>query len=198
MAAGHAVIPAGGRGLRIGGGKPARMLAGRPLIEFPVAAAIGAGLAALVVAREETELPLSLLERGAQLAIDSPGPQHPLTGVITGLAHAQGAVVVIAGDMPLVPSELIAWLADQEGSLALADDDGELQPLLARYEFELLEPLTAAAADGRSAKRALRECGVRIAPAGEYRQFGAPEEILFDVDTEDDLARAEQLLAKSA
>jgi len=50
-------VLAGGRGLRIGGAKPTRPLAGRPLISYPLSSARAAGLEAVVVAKPDTALP---------------------------------------------------------------------------------------------------------------------------------------------
>jgi molybdopterin-guanine dinucleotide biosynthesis protein A len=198
MACAHAVIPAGGRGSRIGGGKPERELAGRPLIEYPVLAARAAGLEPIVVVREDTELPGSLAGGHARIVHDRPGAHHPLGGVLAGLVAAEGPVVVIAGDMPFVPVELIAWLAAAGEPLVTCDPEGRVQPLLARYEPAQLEHLIEAVEHGHSATRAVLDSGARVAPDSELERFGPLDRIFFDVDTEADLQRAEQLLSGTA
>jgi len=58
------VVLAGGRGSRLGGAKPTAVLAGRPLISYPLAALAEAGLEAVVVAKPDTDLGGRPLARG--------------------------------------------------------------------------------------------------------------------------------------
>jgi molybdopterin-guanine dinucleotide biosynthesis protein A len=130
-------VLAGGRGRRLGGGKATALLAGRPLLSYPLAAMAAAGIEAFVVAKPDTELPpfvsalptdTSLPPGGAAGAAGSPPgrpvvaglpevvleaaePSHPLVGIIAALRHAGRPVVVLAGDMPLASPALLAALA---------------------------------------------------------------------------------------
>lgn len=177
-------------GSRLGGAKPQTLLAGRALIDYPVAASVAAGLAPLVVAKLDTELPRSLLETDARVLLDPPGEAHPLLGIATALEHAAGPVVAIAGDMPFVTAALLARLAALDGCVVLRDSDGRVQPLIGRYEPSALPILRAAIERGGSVRDAVGELGAVVEDAPE----GA---VLFDVDTPEDLAEAERLLAES-
>jgi len=138
-----AAVLAGGSGERIGGAKATVQLDGRPLITYPLEAALGALGAVAVVAKDGVELPP--LDQRAELWIEPDEPRHPAVGVIEALRRARGsAVVVIACDLPLLTSEVVGLLAtaDAEGSVAvLASAAGRPQPLLARYEPTALEAL---------------------------------------------------------
>jgi len=138
-----AAVLAGGSGERIGGAKATVQLDGRPLITYPLEAALGALGAVAVVAKDGVELPQ--LDQRAELWIEPDEPRHPAVGVIEALRRARGsAVVVIACDLPLLTSEVVGLLAtaDAEGSVAvLASAAGRPQPLLARYEPTALEAL---------------------------------------------------------
>ena len=138
-----AAVLAGGSGERIGGAKATVQLDGRPLISYPLEAALDALGAVAVVAKDDVELPP--LDQRAELWIEPDEPRHPAVGVIEALRRARGsAVVVIACDLPLLTSEVVGLLAtaDAEGSVAgLASAAGRPQPLLARYEPTALEAL---------------------------------------------------------
>lgn len=144
------VVLAGGSGSRIGGAKATAQLDGQALINYPVAAALGALGSVAVVAKEGVELPQ--LDQRVELWIEPDEPRHPVVGVIEALRRARGsAVLAIACDLPLLTSEVVALIAgaDAEGSVAvLASAAGRPQPLLARYEPAALELLLGFDTDG--------------------------------------------------
>ena len=130
------VVLAGGSGSRIGGAKATAQLDGQALISYPLTAALGALGSVAVVAKDGVELPQ--LDQRVELWIEPDEPRHPVVGVIEALRRAEGrAVLIIACDLPLLMSEVVALIAgaDAEGSVAvLASAAGRPQPLLARYE----------------------------------------------------------------
>ncbi len=143
-------VLAGGSGSRIGGAKATAQLDGQALISYPLAAALGALGSVAVVAKDDVELPQ--LDQRVELWIEPDEPRHPVIGVIEALRRAEGrAVVVIACDLPLLTSEVVALIAgaDAEGSVALlASAAGRPQPLLARYEPGALALLEKFDTDG--------------------------------------------------
>lgn len=171
-------------GSRLGGAKPATLLAGKALIDYPIEAATAAALDVLVVAKLDTELPRSIVGSGARVLLDPPGDAHPLLGIATALEHAGEAVVVIAADMPFVTPELLSQLAEAEGNVVLKDACGRVQPLIGRYELAALPVLKAVIERGGSARAAIEELGAATRPAPLDHE-------LFDVDTPEDLADAE-------
>jgi molybdopterin-guanine dinucleotide biosynthesis protein A len=184
------VVLAGGLGRRLGGSKATVRLNGRPLISYPLRAvqeALGSGV---VVAKADSELPRL---PGIEVWMEPHEPRHPLTGVVHALGLAEGRpVLVCAGDLPLVPAELIRQLARADPGQALvvaAAYQGRLQPLLARYEPEALESLaTALQVEGTSVRSAVSALGVQ-----SYEVYD--ETFLFNVNTPEDLLRAGSLLA---
>ena len=143
-------VLAGGSGSRIGGAKATAQLDGQALISYPLAAALGALGSVAVVAKDDVELPQ--LDQRVELWIEPDEPRHPVIGVIEALRRAEGrAVVVIACDLPLLTSEVVALIAsaDADGSVAvLASAAGRPQPLLARYEPAALALLEKFDTDG--------------------------------------------------
>jgi molybdopterin-guanine dinucleotide biosynthesis protein A len=187
-------ILAGGRSSRMGEAKTVAQLAGRPLISYPVTAALAVDLEPWVVAKADTELPP--LE--CRVLTEPDEPLHALAGVGAALREAGGrGVVALAADMPFVEDKLIAWLASNPGTVAV-EAAGRLQPLLARYDPADASSLAAAVERGDSAQEALRSLSPTIVGEDDLRRFGDPQRICFNVNTPEDLQRAERIVAESA
>jgi molybdopterin-guanine dinucleotide biosynthesis protein A len=143
-------VLAGGSGSRIGGAKATAQLDGQALITYPLTAALGALGSVAVVAKDDVELPQ--LDQRVELWIEPDEPRHPVVGVIEALRRAEGrAVLIIACDLPLLTSEVVALIAsaEAEGSVAvMASAAGRPQPLLARYEPAALALLEKFDTDG--------------------------------------------------
>jgi molybdopterin-guanine dinucleotide biosynthesis protein A len=190
-------VLAGGRGERIGGAKPTRELAGRPLIDYPLAAARAAGLQAVVVAKRDTELPSGLAE---PLLFEPDEPRHPLCGALAALEHAtqaspDAAVVLVGCDMPFLTGALLGWLAAALEPAILLEIEGRVHPL----------PVRCSAADapllreGLAREAPLREVFQSLTPAivGDraLAHFGDPRRLCFSVNSASDLATAERWLS---
>jgi molybdopterin-guanine dinucleotide biosynthesis protein A len=186
------VVLAGGGGRRIGGDKAAAMLAGRPLISYPLAALQAVLAEVVVVAKAATKLPPL---DGVEVWLEPELPQHPLIGIVEALRQAHGrAVLVCACDMPLLDAATVTALAasDPRGRAAVVASTADgLQPLLGCYFADALE-LLAAAAD--AAKAPLREIVAQLQP----RLLEVSAEALFNVNSPEDLASAEAALAGRA
>jgi molybdopterin-guanine dinucleotide biosynthesis protein A len=191
-------VLAGGRGARLGGGKAMTPLGGRPLICHALDAARDAGLEAIVVSKPSTALP----ELDEVVLHEPEWPHHPLCGVVAALELAAtrspaSAVVLLACDMPFVTGPLLRWLAELDGP-AVAELDGQLQPLLARCLPRHLPLLREALAAERSLRGAISALEPRIVDEAELSRFGSPERLCFNVNDGADLARAEEWLAGAA
>jgi molybdopterin-guanine dinucleotide biosynthesis protein A len=186
------VVLAGGLGRRLGGSKASVWLNGRPLITYPLKAVQAALGMAVIVAKPDSELP-SL--PGVEVWMEPAEPRHPLTGIVHALRVAEGRpVIACACDLPLVPPGLIRRLRGVEAAPALvvaASHNGQIQPLLARYEPEALEPLAAALARNNSMMDAVARAGARPLEVSD-------PDLLFNVNTPEDLLRAGALLAGRA
>jgi len=161
-----AAVLAGGRSRRMGRAKAGVALGGRPLIAYPLAAAAGAGLDPVVVAKAGSELPpldVPVWEEPAE-------PSHPLTGLICALERAGGPVVALACDMPFVSAGLIARLAAAEGTVTAG------QPFPGRYEPAALPALRAALERQAAVKDALAPVVLDAEPA-ELVGVNTPEEL---------------------
>lgn len=174
------------------------MLGGRRLIDYPLAAMRAAGLPVLVVAKADNDVGGLIGDAPGVTAVAEPDePRHPLRGIVTALEQAGGPIVVCACDMPCVTPKLLAALAALTDDLAVVELDGVPQPMLGRYSPAKLGQLRDALAAELSVRESLRRAGARLLPTAWLAQFGDPDVLTFDVDTPDDLARAESLLPQS-
>jgi molybdopterin-guanine dinucleotide biosynthesis protein A len=184
-------VLAGGRGSRLGGEKALIELAGRPLIERPLAAVEAAGLEAVVVAKRATKMPTL----AAPVIREPDRPRHPLCGIVAALRHAgERPLVVVGCDMPFVSAALLAWLASIPEPLAVPSIDGRLQPLPGRYGQGLLPTAEAALAAEAPLQRTVESLRPRLIGEEELARFGDPRQLVFNVNTRADIERAERLL----
>jgi molybdenum cofactor guanylyltransferase len=180
-------VLAGDRRRRGGrGSAPAALLAGRPLVSYPVAALAGVCERIAVVCKEHTTLPkLPGTERWNEPA----EPRHPLTGIVHALEMAAGPVLVCAGDMPFVTADACRTLlhAASSGSAVVATAEAVLQPTFGLYTPAALETMRAAPEDAPLTQTVEALDPVRVA---------LPPGLVRSVQTAAQLADAEALLAQ--
>jgi molybdenum cofactor guanylyltransferase len=174
-------ILAGGRGRRMGGGKPGVELGGRPLIAWPAAALAEACERVVVVAKASTELPeLPGVERW-----DEPDAEHhPARGIVFALERAGEPVLVVAADMPFVTAEVLRRVQAARGSApaAVAVADGVMQPVLAAYSPAAVPAFRSAPPDAAL---------IRTVDAMKPALVEVEARLVRSVDTAEDLALAE-------
>ena len=171
------VILAGGHGRRMGGGKAARELKGRPLASYPAAALRASCGRVAIVAKRDSRLPL--LE-GVERWDEPDEPRHPLTGIVHALERAGEDVLVCAADMPRVTPEACRRLIEAR---AIAASGGRLQPVFGVYRVEWLDALRAAPAD-----RSL----TRTVEALHPPSLDLPADVVLSIDTPETLRAAEE------
>jgi molybdopterin-guanine dinucleotide biosynthesis protein A len=123
-----------------------------------------------------------------------------LGGILTAVITGPAPVVVAAWDMPFVPASLLTALAaGLENADAVLPRSGSrrgMEPLCAAYGPACAPAIEAALARGD--QRAIGfHAGVRLSVLddGAVRACGDPARIFFNVNTDEDLARAEALSA---
>jgi molybdopterin-guanine dinucleotide biosynthesis protein A len=193
------IVLAGGRATRMGGADKGLLPLGEGRLIDAVLARLGPQVGG--VALNANGDPARFADLGLPVLPDSlPDWPGPLAGVLAGLdwAAAQGAraVVSVAADTPFFPADLVARLAAAAGpsGLALAaspDETGRLQrhPTFGLWPVALRGDLRAALTGG------LRKivlwtdghgAGTAVFPAEPFDPF-------FNVNTPEDLARAQEL-----
>jgi molybdopterin-guanine dinucleotide biosynthesis protein A len=121
-----------------------------------------------------------------------------LGGIYTAVVEAPAPVVCVAWDMPFVSESLIRALAGglnrYDAMLPQSDGRRGVEPLCAAYGPACRDAI-AASLDGGD----LRAIGfhdrirVGILPLDQVRALADPELLFFNVNTADDLARADEL-----
>jgi molybdopterin-guanine dinucleotide biosynthesis protein A len=171
------------------GAKPSAVLAGRPLVSYPLAALAEVCDRVAVVCKSSTELPaLDGVERW-----DEPDePQHPLTGIVHALETAGEPVLVCAADMPFITPDGLRTLLTPVHSgtgtsspVVIATSQGELQPVVGVYAPAALDHLRAAPPD---------EPLTRTVEGLSPTRVALPPLILRNVNTPEELAEAEEAL----
>jgi molybdopterin-guanine dinucleotide biosynthesis protein A len=123
-----------------------------------------------------------------------------LGGIYTAVSAAPGPVLCLAWDMPFVPEALLRALLDRMATggydAVLPESSGKrgLEPLCAIYG-PACAPAIARRLDSGELKAISFHADVRvgIVPLAQVRGFGDPDELFFNVNTPDDLERAEAL-----
>lgn len=174
------VVLAGGAGRRIGGDKALVALDGRPLLHYPLEALRVVLDDVVVVCKEATPLPP--LPAPVSIWCENDPEHHPLIGVAAALREAGGrAILVCAGDMPLVTPEAIRAVLEAPAATAVVTRiAGRLQPLFARYEpgaLPVFEAMDLAEPATRVIER-LDPLVVEIADDNVAHNVNAPEDIL--------------------
>lgn len=180
---------AAGRSARFGGGKLDAQCAGKRLGQWALDAAAEAGLAPGVIVTA-SDTPVFASEAGGWSLISNPHAETGLAGSLACAAHeaeARGSatLLVLLADMPLIPGRLLRALADSETPAALRYPHGR-PGVPALIPARLYPALMALAGD--------RGAAAVLAAEPDLELIAAESEWLLDIDTAEDLARAEAIL----
>ncbi len=164
----------------MGGGKAVAHLAGKPLIAYPLAAAHAAGFPAVVVAKRITRLP----QLSEPVICERTMIYHPLHGIVTAIREV-GSVIALPCDMPFVTPTLLERLTTVPGRVVIPDRG---QPFPGVYTAAVLPQLEAAVKREASLRSVLTELHA-------HELGDVDPELLFSVNTREDLAAAERRLS---
>jgi molybdopterin-guanine dinucleotide biosynthesis protein A len=171
--------------------KPSVELAGRPLISYPLAALEQAGIESVVVAKRDTPLP----ELPVPVWHERDEPTHPAVGIVTALQRSPSdIVIVVACDMPFLTAELLSYMSSLPDPIAVPFVDERLHPLLGRYPRVLAPNFAYVLGHDMPLQELVSELGPLRLGEEELGSFGELDRLLFNVNTPEDLAQAEQWL----
>jgi molybdopterin-guanine dinucleotide biosynthesis protein A len=188
------VILAGGPATRFGGlPKGLERVAGRRIIDRVRDALDRVTDSLLLIANDDDAgawLP------GVRWARDVRPGCGSLGGIHAALVHARGDVLVVAWDMPFVTSRMLELLRDQAtGADVVVPESNSprgLEPLCAYYGPACLAPIERQLdAFDRRVIGFFDAVRVTRVPAGEVARCGSPDTLFLNVNTPEDLVRAE-------
>jgi len=193
-------ILAGGASSRFGSPKALAMVDGARIIDR-VRSAMEAAVDETVLIANEPEL-------FAHLHLPTAGDRAPGLGPLAGVdaalrwATARGAsgALCVSCDLPFAPAGLLREIAAraEAGRAVVPEGARGIEPLCARYPVSALGEIERLlASDDRSMRTLLAAVGTERIPADVARRFGDPEVLFFNVNTRDDLERAEGIARRT-
>lgn len=203
------VLLAGGLSRRMGGAEKAlMMLAGRPLIAH-AARRLAPQVASLILNANGDPA------RFAALALpvvpdetaDRPGPLAGVRAALRWFANDAPPipfVVSLPADTPFLPPDLVSRLrgglaAAPGAPVAVAQSRGRRHPVIALWTLEAADAIAAALARGeRKAEAMIDRLRAVAVPFPDLEIAGRAVDPFFNINTPDDLAIAEQILAAKA
>jgi molybdenum cofactor guanylyltransferase len=198
-----AAIIAGGKGTRLGGvDKTALVVGGRTILDRQLEALRGRFSRVFLALGDSTPaaLPPGVVVVRDRVAAGS-GPLAGLDAALGALAPAEESVICIAADLPLLSPPTLELLRDTapDAEALVPLVAGQPEPLFARYHTSCGPPVAAALREGRLKTMAVL-ASVRVQWIAEATLRAADPHLrcLLNVNTPEDLARAEALLAEAA
>jgi bifunctional UDP-N-acetylglucosamine pyrophosphorylase/glucosamine-1-phosphate N-acetyltransferase len=179
------VIIAAGEGTRMRSSLPKVLhpLCGRPLIAWPVAAALAAGAGKVVVVDNPRRRLEDYLPEGVEVAIqERPLGTGDAVAAAGSLIDATGTVVVVNGDVPLITPEVLKALVEEHEAAGAAatvatmelDDPSGYGRILRDREGNIERVVeTKAEGDASEAELAIREVNAGIYAFGGADLLGA-------------------------
>jgi molybdopterin-guanine dinucleotide biosynthesis protein A len=187
-----AVVLAGGRGSRIGRDKALIKLGGCPLIERVVSRAAGVFENVIVSGPERLEI------KGFSVVPDERRGMGPIAGILAGLISAGTPwIMALPCDSPFIPEEfmrgMVSLINDHE--VVAPKSGGFYEPLHALYSRSLIPRFERNIKAGESKIISLYQ-QVRVFEVGPeiYGKWDPEGMAFFNINTEDDLRRAEEYL----
>ncbi len=186
-----AFILAGGQGRRLDGRvKPLVAVGGRTILARQIEACAGFGVRPTLVAADAAPFAGMGLD-----VIPDAVAAGALGGLYTALAHAAtDRVIVLAGDLPFVTAPFLTFVSGLAGGhdAVVPAPDGRWHPLCAAYHPRIAPRLREAIDAVRwRVVDALAGLDVRLVTAGELRTVDPDGRLLLNVNTPDDLRRAD-------
>jgi molybdopterin-guanine dinucleotide biosynthesis protein A len=193
-----AAILAGGRARRLGGRDKSRIVIGGRTILARQLDVLRRLVPRIVIVAND---PDAFADAGVPVLPDARPGSGSLGAIYTALADAGGPVLVLACDMPFVTAPFLARVieAGQDVDLAIPRGHDGYQPLCAQYAPACAGPLRRRIERGAlKVVDLLGDVRVRELGPDEIQPFDADGLLLLNVNTDDDLARAERAAAQAS
>lgn len=194
------IILGGGRGSRLGRNKTQLVVGGEDLLRRIVDRLGFLGESITLVLARGQEGSHWLRSRGVMVATDRFAARGPMGGVYSGLkAAGEECSVVVACDMPFLNVDLLRYMRGLAPGfdLVIPRVDMEVEPLHAVYSRNCLGFIEEMIREGDLKVRNLLErVRVRYVEDEEVEAFDPEHLSFFNINTPDDLRRAEEIMAR--
>ena len=198
-----AVILAGGQSSRMASLRAAPKaflrVGGETVIERELKA-LGAVFKDILVISNELE---PYLDLGIKVIPDSdrfPEIRGPIKGIFSGLCGiAGGFAFVVACDMPFINPALVGWMGKDRGGhdVVVPRKGGFLEPLFGYYAKSALPQIEEAMENGVSSiQDVFPRMNVKVVEESDVRLFDPELESFVNLNTPEDLARAESIIGR--
>lgn len=202
------VLLAGGLGRRMGGADKALVrLGARPLVAHAAERlAPQVGVLILNANGDPARFAALGLTVVADETADFPGPLAGVLAALRWFAREQPAVRAVlsaSADAPFLPGDLVARLdhalrGDGQARVAVAQSRGQRHHVIGLWRMEAAAEIAASLARGaRKAETLVDRLGAVAVPFADLDIGGSGVDPFFNVNTPEDLARAEAVLAKA-
>jgi molybdopterin-guanine dinucleotide biosynthesis protein A len=187
-----AAILAGGRARRLGGLDKSRLMVGGRTIfdrQLDLLRTVADRISVI------TSDPGRFADRGVPVVPDAAPGGGSLGGIYTAIASADGPVLVIACDMPFLTAPFLSRVLDrgQDADVAIPRGPDGYHPLCACYAPACAAPIRRRLEAGAlKVVDLLTDVRVRELPPDELEAFDPDGLLLTNINTPDDLARAER------
>ncbi|TAK32129.1 MAG: molybdenum cofactor guanylyltransferase [Chloroflexota bacterium] len=194
------VILAGGKSRRLGTNKALVEVGGRAILQRVAERVQPVSVETLLVVNTEEEVSLYGKVGAWRTVVDAFPDGGALGGVYTGVQAAKTDHSLVVGcDMPFLNHDLLAYIVEgsERYDVVIPRLDDVLEPLHAIYATTCLTPMrTLLLAHDRQIIKFLPQVKVRYVEQNEVERFDPRLLSFFNVNTREDLARAERLAAE--
>ena len=196
------IVLAGGRGLRLGRYKALVELDGESLVQRVVSKLSFLNSDIIIVLAKGQQLPQITGCQKLKIVTDAYPGSGPLIGIYTGLLNSESAYnLVVACDMPLLNQHLLGYMLKVSAGfdVTIPRVGDFVEPLHAVYSKSCLEVIQKLLGeDSLKIDRLLGMVRVRYIEVEEIDSFDPQHLSLFNINTEDDLKIAGELVSRVA
>ncbi len=193
------VVLAGGRSRRLGRDKAVELVGGEPLISRVIGRMSEVANEIVVVVSGDEGASQLPLPQDATVVVDAYPDKGSLGGIFSGLrAGRSDWAMVVACDMPFVNVALLKHILDQtdECDAVVPMLDGRPEPIHAAYSKVCLPAIEKKIlADDLKIAGFFEDVRVKFVPEREVDSFDPDHLSFFNINTEQDLQRAAELVS---